>query len=234
MDEIATLIDKIKSYSQQIHIKSIYTHFVASYNPDLNHKTEYQADLFISSAEKIEKALGYHVIKHLCSSGTALRYPHLNLDMIRLGAGLYGIWPVEPKPIFQKVVASLYAPIIRLEWICKNETVGYAQCQLNRCSLIGVIAIGYVDGLRRHLNNGEAQVWIHGHRASIISISMDMTMIDLTDIHMLVKINEQVEIFGHNISIEEMSNWCKMVPHEFLSGLGQRIRRVYIAENDEN
>ncbi|CAF4587290.1 unnamed protein product [Rotaria sp. Silwood2] len=234
LNQLPSLINKLIANSHRIHVKSLYSHFIGSYCPELDVITQNQADLFISNAQAIEKALGYSVIKHLCNSCGIIRHPNLHLDMVRLGAGLYGIWPTEPKIKFQKVVASLFVPIVRLESVCENETVGYIQQRLNRSSLIGVISIGYADGLRRRLNHGEGRAWICGHRVPILSISMDMTMIDLTDVDGQVKVNDQVEIFGEHIPIEEMAQWCGIVSHELLVGLGQRIRRIYVTENDEN
>ncbi|CAF3770525.1 unnamed protein product [Rotaria magnacalcarata] len=217
INDVPNLINKLSENSHRIHVKSIYSHFMGIYTSGLDDMTRHQADLFATNAATIEKALGYSVMKHLCNPGATIRYPDFHLDMVRIGCGLYGIWPVEPKVEFQKCVASLVAPIIRLEWVCENDTVGYAQHRLNHSLLIGVLCIGYVDGLRRHLNNGEGRVWIYGHRVPIISISMDMTMIDLTDV------NDQVEIFGENIPLAQMARWCQMVSHELIARLNQRV-----------
>ncbi|CAF1351287.1 unnamed protein product [Rotaria sordida] len=234
LNQISNLITELNANSHYIRVKSIYSHFIGSSNSKLDAITQRQADLFVSHAQTIEKALGYSVIKHICDSGGIIHHSNFHLNMVRLGAGLYGIWSVEPKIEFQRVVVSLFVPIIRLESVCENETVGYIQHRLNRSSLIGVISIGFADGLRRHLNNGEGRIWICNRRAPIINIAMDMTMIDLTDVDDSVKVNDQVEIFGEHIMIEEMAQWCRMSPYELLSGLGQRVKRVYVADNDAN
>jgi alanine racemase len=234
LNEVSHLISELNASSHSIRVKSVYSHFIGSPNRELDAITQQQADLFVSNAQMIEKALGYSVIKHICDSGGIIHHSDFHLNMVRLGSGLYGIWSVDPKIEFLRVVVSLCAPIIRLESIYENETVGYIQRRLNRTSLIGVISIGYADGLRRCLNNGEGRVWICGHRVPIISITMDMTIIDLTDVNESVKVNDQVEIFGEHITVEEMAYWCKMSPFELLPGLGQRVKRVYIVENDVN
>ena len=234
LNQVPNLITELNANSHHIRVKSVYSHFIGSYSSELDAITQHQADLFVSNAQTIEKALGYSVIKHVCDSGGIIYHSNFHLNMVRLGAGLYGIWSVEPKIEFQRVVVSLFAPIIRLESVCENETIGYIRHRLNRSSLIGVISIGYADGLRRSLNNGEGRLWICDHRVPIISISMDMMMIDLTDVNESVKVNDQVEIFGEHILVEEMAQWCRILPIELLSGLGQRIKRVYVAENDTN
>ena len=234
LNQISGMVTELNANNHRVHVKSIYSHFIGSSSSELDAITQNQADVFISNAQIIEKALGYNVIKHICDSGGIIHHTNFHLDMVRLGAGLYGIWSVDPKVEFQKVIASLFVPIIQIESVCENETVGYTQHQLNRTSLIGTISIGYADGLRRCLNNGEGRVWIYNHRVPIISISMDMTMIDLTDVHELVKVNDEVEIFGEHIQIEEMAQWCNMSPYELLPGLGQRVKRIYVAKDNEN
>ena len=234
LDQIPYVISKLTTNSNRIHVKSIYSHFIGSYNVALDANTQQQADLFVYHAQQIEKAIGYSVIKHLCNSGGIVRHPNLYLDMVRIGVGMYGIWPEEPKMEFQKIVISLFAPIIQLRYVTEGETVGYTQYQLKRSSLIGVLRIGYADGLRRHLNSGEGRVWICGQRVPILSIAMDMTMIDLTDVDGQVKTNDQVEIFGEHLPVEEMAAWCKMVSYEFVLGFGQRIQRIYVEESDAN
>jgi alanine racemase len=230
-DQLPYMISKLIVNSHRIHIKSIYSHFIGSYNSELDSHTQRQADLFLSSAEYIEKGLGYSTIKHLCNSGGIIRHPNLHLDMVRLGLGMYGVWPTEPKMKFQKTVISLFAPIVQLNYVNEDQTVGYTQYLLKRPSLIGVLRIGYADGLARHLNSGEGRVWICEQRVPILSLSMDMTMIDLTDVTGQVQVNDQVEIFGEHLPVEEMAEWCKMVCYEFLLGFGQRIKRIYIEEN---
>ncbi len=234
LDQLPCIINKLIVNSHRIHVKSIYSHFIGSYNTELDANTQHQADLFISHAQHIEKAIGYSVIKHLCNSGGIIRHPNFHLDMVRFGVGMYGIWPVEPKMKFQKTVISVFAPIVQLKYVSEDDTVGYTQYRLKRPSQIGVLRIGYADGLRRHLNSGEGRVWIRGQRVPILSIAMDMTMIDLTDVDGQVQVNDQVEIFGEHLPVEEMAKWCKMVSYEFLLGFSQRIKRVYVEENDEH
>jgi alanine racemase len=94
---------------------------------------------------------------------------------------------------------------------------------------IGVIPIGYADGLRRSLSNGEGKVSINGKHAPVIGkVCMDMTMIDLRGI--ACEEGDQAEIFGRDITLEEFSAWNNTIPYEILTTMGQRIRRVYIRE----
>jgi alanine racemase len=231
LDEIPCLITKLKSNCDLIHMKSIFSHFIGSYSPEIDQITRHQAHLFISNSECIENAVGYSIIKHLCNSGGIIHYPDFQFDMVRLGVGLFGLWPIGSTKQFQKIVVSLFSPIIHLQYVKQHETVGYTQFKLNRSSLIGTLKIGYADGLKRHLNNGEGRVWIHGHRIPILSLSMDTTIIDLTDLQGQVKINDQVQIFGEHLPIEEMAQWCKQTSYEFILGFNQRIERIYFEED---
>ena len=233
VDEVPSFIDKMKSYPNHLHIKSIFSHFIGSYSCEIDSITRDQARSFIVHSELIEKSLGYSLVKHLCNSGGIVRHPEFQLDMVRLGVGLFGLWPIGSKKDFQKIVVSLFAPILHLQYVQENGTVGYNQQRLRRHSLIGTLRIGYADGLKRHLNDGQGRAWAYGHEIPILSLSMDTTIVDLTDLDGMVKINDQVEIFGEHIPIERMAQWCQMASYEFILGFSSRIRRIHIEETDE-
>jgi alanine racemase len=96
-------------------------------------------------------------------------------------------------------------------------------------SKIGVIPIGYADGLNRHLSEKGFQVWINGKFAPIVgSICMDMCMIDLTDIE--AKVGDKVVIFGEENPVENMANALNTISYEIFTSVSQRIKRVYYHE----
>ncbi|CAF1322212.1 unnamed protein product [Adineta ricciae] len=218
-------------------VKSIYSHAAASDDPQEDRYTNEQANLFISSASAMEQGLGYPLLKHICNSMGTLRHPQFHFDMVRIGGGLYGAATCFLPYLAPLLTAiSLTSTITQVRRVKKGSTIGYNRRGLvNRDSLIGIISIGYADGLKRHLGNGHGHVWIHNCRVPFIgSICMDYAMIDLTDVsveneHELQ--NESVEIFGHHINIEEVAKQCDTIVFEFISTIGQRVRRVYINEN---
>ncbi len=111
-----------------------------------------------------------------------------------------------------------------------NETVGYSRIgKVSKESEIAVIPLGYADGLDRKLGNGNGQVFIRGKRASIIgNICMDMLMVDVTGLN--VHSGDPVEIFGPHISILEVAKQIGTIPYEILTGISQRVKRVYLQE----
>ena len=97
-------------------------------------------------------------------------------------------------------------------------------------TIIATIRIGYADGFSKRLSNGIGLVFINGRRAPVIgSVCMDMTMINISNIPN-VKEGDSVEIFGKNISVEEVAKWCATIPYEILTGISQRVKRVYLNE----
>ena len=111
-----------------------------------------------------------------------------------------------------------------------GETIGYGRTgQIHKKSQIAVVPLGYADGLDRKLGNGNGAAFINGKRAPLIgNICMDMLMLDVTGIQ--VKPGDEVEFFGTHISISEVAEKAGTIPYEILTGISQRVKRVYIHE----
>ena len=94
---------------------------------------------------------------------------------------------------------------------------------------MAVLPVGYADGLPRLLSNGKGSVWVSGKRCAIVGrVCMDMTMVDVTGLN--VKEGDEVEIFGKNIDIHEMANWCGTISYEILTGISNRVKRIFIKQ----
>ena len=90
--------------------------------------------------------------------------------------------------------------------------------------------IGYADGLKRCLSNGVGKIYIKGKTAPVIgSVAMDMTMVDVTGIHG-IREDDEVEIFGSHIPLEDVARACNTISYEILTGISQRVKRVYVEE----
>lgn len=95
---------------------------------------------------------------------------------------------------------------------------------------IATIAIGYADGYSRAFSSGVGQVLIHGKRAPVVgSVCMDMTMVDVTHIPDAAE-EDEVEVFGRNITISEMAGFINTIPYEILTSVSQRVKRIYHTE----
>jgi len=130
-----------------------------------------------------------------------------------------------------QTVATLKTTIAQLRKVKAGDTVGYnRRGKVERDSLIATIRIGYADGFSRKLGYGNGKVLVNNKLAPTIgTVSMDMTMIDVTDVPD-VREGDEVEIFGSNISVLQVAKWCDTIPYEILAGISQRVKRIYIEE----
>jgi alanine racemase len=96
---------------------------------------------------------------------------------------------------------------------------------------MGVICIGYADGYQRALGNGKAHVLIHGKAAKVLGvICMDMCMVDLSEIPQ-AKEGDEVIVFGPGLAVTQLAEWAGTIPYEIMTGISQRVKRVYVNED---
>ncbi|MFZ9588329.1 MAG: bifunctional UDP-N-acetylmuramoyl-tripeptide:D-alanyl-D-alanine ligase/alanine racemase [Chitinophagaceae bacterium] len=216
------------SIRQLMHVKSVFTHFVASENPSQDELTEKQLELFNRVCTSLQHQLGYDFIRHAANTSAIRRHPTAQLDMVRLGIGLYGIDPGNDVAVLNEAVA-LKTTIAQIRKVRQGETVGYGgKAILNRDSLIATIRIGYADGYPRALGNGKGTVMINGHLVSTVgSVCMDMTMLDITDCPE-ISLNDEVLVFGPGKSIVQLAKEAGTIPYEIMTGITQRVPRIYL------
>jgi alanine racemase len=128
------------------------------------------------------------------------------------------------------VVSTLKTTILQLRHVKAGDSVGYSRrTVLERDSVIGAIPIGYADGLNRHLGNHHGYCLVNGRRAEYVgNICMDVAMIDVTGID--CQEGDTVEIFGRNLPITVLSDTIDTIPYEVLTGVSNRVKRVYFQE----
>jgi alanine racemase len=212
-------------------VKSAFSHLAASESEEMDFFTLEQAKIFNMACVELTNVLGYSFIKHLSNTAAIFRKPELQYDMVRLGIGLYGVDTANEKELALHTVASLKSTIAQIRTVHENETVGYnRKGKLNRLSKIATVRIGYADGFNRRLGNGKVSMFVKGKFAPVIgNVCMDMTMIDITDIPDVLE-GDQVEIFGNNLSIQQLAEWSETIPYEIMTGISQRVKRVYLEE----
>ncbi len=212
-------------------VKSIFSHLAASEDPDFDDFTSQQVQRFRTFSAALEEGLGYTVIKHIANSSGASRHPDFRFDMVRIGIGLYGFDTGFEASGLLKEVPSLRSTIAQLKQISADETVGYGRRgKVQRNSIIATVRIGYADGYSRRLGNRNGQMIVRGILAPVIgSVCMDMTMIDVTDVPG-VSVGDEVIVFGPGLSVVKLAAWAETIPYEILTGISQRVKRVYFEE----
>ena len=229
-EDVDELADFLK-VNPRLVVKSVFSHLVASESAQHDDFTHHQAQLFQTACTKIEDATGYSFIRHIANSAAIFRHPQYQFEMVRLGIGLYGVDSSAQNVLSLQPVATLRSTIAQIRKVKKGETVGYSRRGLvKRDSLIATIRIGYADGFNRKLGNGVGHVFINGHLAPVIgSVCMDMTMIDITDTEGISE-GDVVEIFGTNLPVEKLAEWCETIPYEIMTSVSQRVKREYYQE----
>ncbi len=211
-----------------LRVKSIFSHFSGSDSPKFDDFTKKQIACFTTCADQIEQALGYKPMRHILNSAGIERFSSAQMDMVRLGIGLYGVSATNEKGL--RNVSTLKTTILQIKKIPAGETVGYSRkWELKRESKVGTIPIGYADGLNRHLGNGVGSVVVNGKKAPIIgNICMDLTMIDLTDIE--THEGDTVIIFGEEQPVNELADKLETIPYEIITSVSSRVKRIYYRE----
>jgi Alr-MurF fusion protein len=224
--EIPALIEQLKE--PVFRVQSVFSHLAASEEPQQDDFTQEQFDRYQSMSARLRDSLGYTFIQHISNSAGLVRNPALQLDMVRLGIGLYGIDPANSGILDLKEVGTLKTTIAQIKRIATGETVGYNRRGLaDRPMKIGTLRLGYADGFPRSLGNGAGKVLYKGRLLPTIgSISMDMTMIDISEIPD-AKEGDELIIFGNELSVVKLASWAGTIAYDILAGISQRVKRVY-------
>lgn len=215
------------------HIKGIYTHFAVSDNPEKIEYTQNQISNYVDIRNEVEEKLGHTIMSHTSSTSAGQYIPETQHDMVRLGIGIYGLWPSRKLQEFVpeldlKPVLTWNARISEIKSLPRGQSIGYDQTHiLERDSIIGIVPVGYWHGLPRLLSN-KGVMAIRGVRIPIIgNISMDMCAVDLTDIEH-VRQGDIVEIIGETVSVIEQSEFGGMNHYELVTRLNPYIERKLI------
>ena len=228
-EDVEGLIELLKK-NANLKVASLFSHLAGSDEKDHDDFSRKQADLFLKLASRICSELGIKPIKHLLNTPGILRFPGYQLDMVRLGIGLYGVDPTtDGHPL--KPVATLKTVISQIRKVKKGEHIGYSRKgKAGKDSTIGTIAIGYADGYSRAFSQGKGEVLIKGIRVPVIgNVCMDMTMIDLSNVD--AKEGDEVIIFGPDLPISEVASRIDTIPYEILTNTSERVKRIFVAES---
>ena len=227
VDDMDELIDRLKHQNAVIP-RSVFSHFVGSDSDDFDSFSAQQFALFEEGSSKLQSAFSHKILRHIDNSAGIEHFPERQLDMCRLGLGLYGIDSRDNRIL--NTVSTLKTTILQMHHVPAGETVGYSRKgKLDRDSVIAAIPIGYADGLNRHLGNRHGYCLVNGQKAEYVgNICMDVAMIDVTDIP--CQEGDQVEIFGEHLPVTVLSDAIDTIPYEVLTGVSNRVKRVYFQD----
>ena len=209
-----------------------FTHFHSADEPDLG-PTDEQQRRFLQALDALPPPRGDVPRRtlHSANSAAALRRNGFGLDLVRPGIFLYGgsAGPgAVPEP-----VASVRARIALVREVPAGWSCGYgATYTARRPERWGTLAIGYGDGLPRALSPAGGEALVRGRRVPVIGrISMDMTVVDLTDVPE-ARAGDAATLVGRDggegIGLDEVAAKCGTISYEILTGLGARLPRVYV------
>ena len=224
MDE---LIDRLK-HQNAIIPRSVFSHFVGSDSDGFDDFSARQFALFDEGSKKLQAAFTHKILRHMDNSAGIEHFPERQMDMCRLGLGLYGVDPRDNRIL--NTVSTLKTTILQMHHVPAGDTVGYSRKgKIDHDSVIAAIPIGYADGLNRHLGNRRCYCLVNGQKAEYVgNICMDVAMIDVTGID--CHEGDMVEIFGEHLPVTTLSNIIDTIPYEVLTGVSNRVKRVYFQD----
>ena len=228
MKDMPALIERLKTQTALIP-RSVFSHFVGSDSDNFNDFSAEQYRRYLIGAEALQGAFSHHILRHICNSAGIEHFPERQMDMVRLGLGLYGINPRDNSMLHN--VSTLKTTILQIHNVPADETVGYSRRgTLTRNSRIAAIPIGYADGWDRLFGRGKAWCMVHGKRAPYVgNICMDVCMIDITDIPQAQE-GDQVVLFGAELTPSVLADIADTIPYEVLTSVSSRVKRVYYHE----
>jgi Alr-MurF fusion protein len=213
---------------EEMVVRSVFSHLAGADEAVHDTFTRSQVQQFQQLSSLIAERLPYPISRHILNSAGIERFPEFQFEMVRLGIGLYGVSSCGNQQV--KSISRLKTSVSQIRKIEAGETVGYGRKGLaTQDSEIAVLPIGYADGYDRRLSNGVGKVFVNGNIVPVIgNICMDMCMVDVTGLQ--VAVGDEVELMGGHILVNDMAKTIGTIPYEILTGISQRVKRVYLQE----
>jgi alanine racemase len=235
-------IDALEDYARlsELQIGGIFSHLAAAEELD-SPFTLGQLDTFAKTLEAAEQTLQHHNIRplrHIAASAAAMLWPQTRLDMVRIGIALYGLWPSPQTRVAMngarfdlQPVLSLHSSLAVVRAVEAGTSIGYgASYHAPKRTRIGVVPLGYADGIPRLLSNRGAFL-VAGRRCPIVGrVCMNMTMIDLGAAPD-AKPGDEVTLIGRQgeceVTADEWGEWAETINYEIVTRLPAELPRVY-------
>jgi alanine racemase len=229
--EIELWLPEVKKL-KALTLEGVFSHFSEA-ETENEEFTDGQLGSFLSVIERLRNTGIAPPFVHMAKSAAIITVAASHFTMVRPGLALYGHYPSPEtaKQIALKPVLSWSTRVLQLKRVPKGFSLGYGRTFVTkRESMIGTLPVGYADGYRRVLSN-RAVVLVRGGRAPVVGrVSMDLTMIDVTDIRS-VEQGDEVVLLGRQgtaeISADEMATWANTISYEILTCIGARVPRIH-------
>lgn len=228
-DEVAGLLEAIAA-ADAIRLTGVYSHLATADEPDLTFARQ-QLSVFEDILHRYKQFAAGRLIRHACNSAGTLRLPSGHLDMVRVGISLYGYLASDLHGQFDlRPALRLEAPLVHIKRIAAGQSCGYGRTfTAAKDMLIGIVPVGYADGLSRYLSN-RAKLRIGPHYVPIVGrVSMDQTIIDLTNApnprqgDCVTVIDDRPD---SPCNAQALADLARTIPHEVLTAIGTRVVRV--------
>jgi len=240
-DKLPEFLEQIKSCPQLI-LEGISSHFADIEDTTDHTYAQFQLGNFNQFVQAAEEIMGSIPIKHFSCSAAAILFPETYFNMVRIGIGMYGLWPSKEtylscliqqrKPLSLKPVLAWKARIAQLKDVPKGAQIGYGGTyKTGRNSRLAVIPVGYFDGYPRGLSNF-SYVLIKGERAPLRGrVAMDFMVADVTDIPK-VSLEDEVVLIGEDaqekITANDLAAWDSTINYEIVTRINAEIPRIVI------
>jgi alanine racemase len=247
--ELCRQLSIMGSQAGRIRVESIYTHLVASESAEHDVFTRHQIEQFSEGCAMVAAALGYMPLRHVLNTAGIIRFPEAQLDMVRLGIGLYGVDPIPQSDaalrdgskddpglrdgsnrIELRPAGSLLTTIAQIHETDVGDTIGYGRKgRPTARARVATIPIGYADGIPWQAGEGKVHFMVNGKPAPTLGrICMDLCMLDVTGIE--CREGDVVEVFGQHQPVASLAHDLNTIPYALLSGISQRVKRIYLRD----
>jgi alanine racemase len=217
-----------------MRLTGVCTHFASAEDPNSDDFTRRQITTFNQVIAGLEASSFANLQIHAANTAGAIRFPEARYNMVRIGLGLYGIYPSEASRRIMdlELAVGITSRIASIQEFAPGETLGYNRTfTAKRFTKVGIVPFGYDDGLPWRLS-GVGEVLVEGRRAPIVGrISMDQMQVDVTDIPG-AGVGAEVLLYGthhgHTLRPEEVAKKAGTIAYELVTRVGERVHRIYV------
>jgi len=236
MHRLGMSIDMLKESLEHLNgcpwineTRVLYTHFSCS-NEISSEESNLQGEKFYYQTKNLQIEEGTNVEFSLANSSAIVNLKSTHAQWNRPGIMLYGMSLFDSKhssDITLITAMSFYSTVIGIRDIAVGECVGYGKkWTANKPSTIATLSVGYADGYPRHAKNG-TPILINNQRAKLVgAVSMDLISVDITELND-VKVGDRAELWGKLLDVSEVAHCSDAITYELLTGVSQRVPRVY-------